>query len=112
MDLLRRKSTLRRFRPGQLRMPGIAVNIDPFVEDLLADFRLAAGSRKRTPPFFSTARVEGKREWAHEIGDRLRFENRRIHTGFEHAWIARVERFANSLIRNTRSVEFRHVEMV
>ena len=72
----------------QLRMPRIAVNIQPLVEDLLADFRLTTRRGKRTAPFFSTARVETERELAHEIRNGLRFEYRRIHSGFQHARIA------------------------
>ena len=112
IDLLRRQTCLRRLRTGQFRMPRIAVDVDAFVEDLLADFCLSARRGEWTASFFSTASVEIESEEPEQIGDCLRLENRRIDTGFEHARITRVERFANRFVGDARGVEFRNVEMV
>ncbi len=93
-------------------MPRIAVDVYALVEDLFAEFRLAAGRGKRTAAFFSTACVETESEEPEQIGDCLRFENRRINAGFEHTRIARIQRFANRFVRDASGVEFRDVEMV
>src|ERR1041384_7846074 len=93
-------------------MPRIAVDVDAFVEDLFTEFGLAAGRGKRTTTFLSTARVETKRKKPEQIGNGLRFENRRIHAGFEHARISRFDGFANRFVCDAGGIEFRHVEMV
>ncbi len=43
INLLSGNSILRPRRPGQLRMPGVAVNIDALVENLFAEPGLAGG---------------------------------------------------------------------
>src|SRR5262245_34189545 len=93
-------------------MPRVAVNIQPFVKDLLAHLRLVTGSGKRTAPFFGTTRVETESKLAHEISDCLWFEYRGIDAGLEHARIPGIERFTNRFVGDASGVEFRDVEMV
>src|SRR6185503_16495989 len=93
-------------------MPRIAVDVDAFVEDLFAEFGLAAGSGERTAPFFSTASIEAEREEPEQICDCLWLEYRGINAGFENARVTSVECFANRFVGNTRGIEFRHIEVI
>src|SRR6266542_2519826 len=62
VDLLRRDASLCSLRSRQIRLPGIAVNVYPFVEDLFTDAGLATWCGKRTAAFFSATGVKTKRE--------------------------------------------------
>ena len=87
-EYLRRESTLNRLRTREFRMPGIAVNVDALVKNLLTDFGLSPWRRKRTASLFSTASVKTKAKESKEVSDGLRLEYRRIDSGFEYAWVS------------------------
>src|SRR5260370_34007203 len=58
INLLSGNSILRPRRPGQLRMPGVAVNIDALVENLFAEPGLAGGEKTGGAAFVGAAWVD------------------------------------------------------
>ena len=111
IDLLRRKSGLRRLRSWQFRMPRIAVDVDAFVEDLLAEFRFAArrenGLRPSSALRASKLKAKNPSRSATACGSRI--------AGYTPGSSTRGLR-ASSALRiaspATRGVEFRNVEVI
>src|SRR6266576_5148993 len=90
-------------------MPGIAVNIEPFVKNLFAEFRLPTGSGIRTAAYGGAARVKAE---ANPIIRRLGLADDGISSRIERARISRRDCPLDGLASDARGVQLRHVKMI
>src|SRR6266487_4799390 len=90
-------------------MPGIAVNTQAFIEDLFAEFGLAARGGVGAAAFVGAARIEVE---ADEVVGRLCFEDDRINSRLQRTRIFGIQRPLNSYPADARGVEFRNVKMI
>src|SRR5947209_20045607 len=90
-------------------MPRVAIKAQAFIENLLTDFCFAIGSRIRAPSFIRAPRVKAQPD---EVLGCLRFENHRINTRLELAWIPRIQCFLYRLPGDPRRIEFADIKVV
>ena len=90
-------------------MPRITVIVEPFIEDLLAEFCFASRRRIRAAAFIGAARVESK---PNQVIGSLRLKNYGIDARFECSRVSRCDRFLDRLARNALSIEFGDIKMI
>ncbi len=108
----RRNAFIGAWRGRQVRVHRIAVEVQLFVEHLLADAALAILAGERAAAFIGRARVEAVGQEADEIGNRLRFEDDRVDAGLDRLRLARPDRLVDGLVDDMLRVQPRKVEMV
>ena len=99
-------------RRGQVGVHRVAVQVQPFVEQLLAEARLAVLGREGAAPLVSRARVERVGQEPEQVGHRLRLEDHRIGRRLDGFGVLRTDRLADRLRRYARRVEFRQIEVI
>src|SRR5713101_4475501 len=90
-------------------MPGIARDIEALIENRLAEFGLAAGSRIWTAALIGAARIEAEFE---KVVRRLRFQDDGINARFKRARVFGGQRLLDGFPADAGGIEFGHVKMV
>src|SRR5204863_2220147 len=90
----------------------VAVQVQAFVEQLLAHARLAVLRRERAATFLGGAGVEGRGQKAEQVGNRLRLENYRVRRGLDRLRVLRTDRLADRLFRDVLCIQSGEIEVV
>src|SRR5829696_5097428 len=93
-------------------MRRVAIQVQPLVDQRLADARLPVLSGKRAAPLVSGSRVEAAGQEPDEISDGLRLEDDRVDAWLDRLRLARSDCLANSLIDDVLRIEACEIEVI